>query len=623
MAPDRSPRSSNLSIRYKYSPLEGPSFEVVDFNHVNNVPVPSRSVKRDNINFEPKPKSHEIISTSELISAIGQLWNHASRPFAFIHPKKNSSHYSIDLKEANAYCYSVGERNNCSTSGGTCMLDGHYPFTHLSPTGITNLNFAQLSRKKKFVQSHGHSLFWRHMQGNPNMFGELWKDNGSDVVGVLYDWRKLHKLSSQTSPRGFEHQLDCSANDLTQVKEIFEISDDHNEVAEKMKSSLVQREIPVTRTSNATSLCSDYFLESGHVTKTSTDLSSNSACVLQTDYCIENVVLGSHVCGVHDRIEKLDKKIDISISNEPTFESSNPPYRKQLHSVAKKEHAFAGALAGVFVCLFLHPMDTVKTVIQSCRADGKSMSFIGRSIIMERGVRGLYRGIGSNITSSAPISSVYTFTYESVKAALLPLLSNEYQSLAHCGAGGCASIATSFIFTPSERIKQQMQIGSHYQSCWNAFMGIIRSGGVPSLFAGWGAVLCRNIPHSVIKFYTYESLKAVLLSTENSNSNAQPSTLQTLICGGLAGSTAALFTTPFDVVKTRLQTQIPGRAIQYAGVVDTLMKIRRHEGLKGLYRGLIPRLVIYISQGSIFFASYESFKKIFSSDFPEFRAKII
>ncbi|KAL2481840.1 Mitochondrial substrate carrier family protein [Abeliophyllum distichum] len=70
----------------------------------------------------------------------------------------------------------------------------------------------------------------------------------------------------------------------------------------------------------------------------------------------------------------------------------------------------------------------------------------------------------SNIASSAPISAVYTFTYESVKSTLIPFFPKEYQSLAHCLAGGCASIATSFIISPSERIKQQMQVGSHYRA---------------------------------------------------------------------------------------------------------------------------------------------------------------
>lgn len=33
----------------------------------------------------------------------------------------------------------------------------------------------------------------------------------------------------------------------------------------------------------------------------------------------------------------------------------------------------------------------------------------------------------------------------------------------------------------------------------NAMVGIIRKGGLSSLYAGWGAVLCRNVPHSIIK----------------------------------------------------------------------------------------------------------------------------
>lgn len=57
-----------------------------------------------------------------------------------------------------------------------------------------------------------------------------------------------------------------------------------------------------------------------------------------------------------------------------------------------------------------------------------------------------------------------------------------------------------------------------------------------------------------------------------------------LVCGGVAGSTAALFTTPFDVVKTRLQTQIPGSLSPYKSVIQALYEIGKKEGLQGLYR---------------------------------------
>ncbi|KAI5409838.1 hypothetical protein KIW84_055337 [Lathyrus oleraceus] len=42
-----------------------------------------------------------------------------------------------------------------------------------------------------------------------------------------------------------------------------------------------------------------------------------------------------------------------------------------------------------------------------------------------------------------------------------------------------------------------------------ALIGIIRNDDLSSLYAGWKALLCRDIPHSVIKFYMYERLKQV------------------------------------------------------------------------------------------------------------------
>eukprot|EP01018_Ginkgo_biloba_P034421 Gb_14414 [translate_table: standard] len=298
------------------------------------------------------------------------------------------------------------------------------------------------------------------------------------------------------------------------------------------------------------------------------------------------------------------------VKSEETWRTDNSSQNATCRSPSPKmgNNALAGALAGAFVSLWLHPVDTVKTVIQAHSAGHRSVVHSFGSIVSERGIAGLYRGIGSNLASSAPISAIYTFTYESVKAALLPHLAKEYHAFAHCTAGGCASIATSFIFTPSECIKQQMQVGSQYLSSWKALTGILDKGGFPLLYAGWGAVLCRNVPQSVIKFYTYEGLKHLALRKHSTETRL--STLQTLAFGGLAGSTAALFTTPFDVIKTRLQTQIPGSPTYYDGVFHALQQIARQEGLGGLYRGLLPRLVIYVSQGALFFASYEFFKHV-------------
>lgn len=586
-------RSSKPSIKYTGSLVDGASFELADFTDKDCSPSSCDNSRK--IGRKSESGSSEILSTPELVSKVGQIWDCASHPLAFLQPRTKVRHNNDDFTEANVLFHSVGRGDIRSSlpseSECQCVEVNSTTVGHVSLLAREDLHFLEVSSKISTFGPQSWNFLSSLLRDSSNC-----KENLPTALEISYKLRENCRWMSKLSDTEPKEQLDYTL--VESQKTDNERTGDNNLRCTNNLASTLSTE------------CPDHNHQRTDVT----------CDVLRTP--ISRNREDSHVS---DDCQLKDEDVNLSASERRqtdeaflTIESENevlpPTHSKSNYGVAKQEHAFAGALAGLSVSLCLHPVDTVKTVIQTCPANQSSINYIGRSIISERGVTGLYRGIASNIASSAPISAVYAFTYESVKGLLLPLLPVEYQSLAHCTAGGCASIATSFIFTPSERIKQQMQVSSHYQNCWKAIVGIMRTGGLSSLYAGWGAVLSRNVPHSIIKFYMYENLKKLTSSSQETNTH--PNTSQTLICGGLAGSTAAIFTTPFDVVKTRLQTQIPGSIRQYDGVLNTLISIGKHEGLKGLYRGLIPRLFMYLSQGAIFFGSYESFKRLFSLEVP-------
>ncbi|KAJ2809367.1 mitochondrial aspartate-glutamate transporter agc1 [Coemansia guatemalensis] len=61
--------------------------------------------------------------------------------------------------------------------------------------------------------------------------------------------------------------------------------------------------------------------------------------------------------------------------------------------------------------------------------------------------------------------------------------------------------------------------------------------------------------------------------------------------GAIAGVTGVSIIFPLDMVKTRLQNQKPVNGkLPYSGGLDCFRKIVRGEGVRGLYRGLVPNL---------------------------------
>ncbi|EPY73163.1 mitochondrial folate transporter/carrier [Camelus ferus] len=84
-----------------------------------------------------------------------------------------------------------------------------------------------------------------------------------------------------------------------------------------------------------------------------------------------------------------------------------------------------------------------------------------------------------------------------------------------------------------------------------------------------------------------------------------------LISAAEAGAMTLCITNPLWVTKTRLMLQYDGvvnaSQRQYKGMFDTLVKIYKYEGVRGLYKGFVPGL-FGTSHGALQFMAYELLK---------------
>ena len=104
------------------------------------------------------------------------------------------------------------------------------------------------------------------------------------------------------------------------------------------------------------------------------------------------------------------------------------------------------------------------------------------------------------------------------------------------------------------------------------------------------------------QFAAYEFTKSCLVSDTDAYDP-----VANLMAGGCAGGCAASFTTPLDVVKTRLQTQ-GATQHKYSGAIDAIRSIAEAEGVVAFTRGMGPRVLFHVPSMAICWTTYESSK---------------
>ena len=245
----------------------------------------------------------------------------------------------------------------------------------------------------------------------------------------------------------------------------------------------------------------------------------------------------------------------------------------------------AGAAAGAVCDLALHPIDTIKTRMQSSKRTPHSI------------FRGIYNGVGAVALSSAPASGLFFYTYDSLKASsYIPAT-----SLGYAAAAGVADTIACFVRVPFEVIKQRSQAISGDSSSWGITRNLIKREGPSALFNGFGATVLRDVPFSFIQFPIYEALKSYY---RKSYDGVEASPFVASLFGSLSGGIAAAITCPLDVVKTRLML---GKA---QGIFSCLCDVWREEGLKGWMKGVGPRVAFISAGGWVWFGTFEKVKEL-------------
>jgi solute carrier family 25 protein 39/40 len=168
------------------------------------------------------------------------------------------------------------------------------------------------------------------------------------------------------------------------------------------------------------------------------------------------------------------------------------------------------------------------------------------------------------------------------------------------------------------------------------FRNLVRTHGFSSLYVGLAPTLWRDVPFSAVywmllerfrnELYKFESLGEWGGSHYEKQGEKIPPGVEALhafISGAAAGSIAAALTTPFDVVKTRRQmvTQVKdyntGSAVGYGrvslGLLGHMQQIVEKEGLVGLWKGNITRMVKVAPACAIMISCYEFGKRAFGS----------
>ncbi|KAM7275031.1 hypothetical protein ACFE04_016897 [Oxalis oulophora] len=291
-----------------------------------------------------------------------------------------------------------------------------------------------------------------------------------------------------------------------------------------------------------------------------------------------------------------------------------PVYVKEL---------IAGGVAGGFAKSLVAPLERVKILFQTRRAEFHSAGLFGsfKKIAKNEGITGFYRGNGASVVRIVPYAALHYMAYEEYRRWIIQSFPHFDRGpvldlVAGSFAGGTAvlftypldlvrtKLAYQVVSSPKLKVQGLVKGEQVYKGILDCFSKTHKEAGVRGLYRGAAPSLFGIFPYAGLKFYFYEEMKRHVPEEQKKNIMVK------LICGSVAGLLGQTFTYPLDVVRRQMQVQrfaMSNRA-EVKGTMDTMISIVQKHGWKHLFSGLSLNYLKVVPSVAVGFTVYDTMK---------------
>lgn len=327
--------------------------------------------------------------------------------------------------------------------------------------------------------------------------------------------------------------------------------------------------------------------------------------------------------------EHLGKIIDIvvthTLSVPPLQRTTSEKWMETLTSDTMK-HLIAGGVAGAVSRTVVSPMERIKILFQVQGPDMPAYTGVWSTLVKmwkDEGFKGFMRGNGTNVIRMIPYSASQFASYEQFKAILMEDNKVELSTPRRLLSGALAGTVSVACTYPLDLVRTRLSIQSvmslkspnsvpakRLPGIMSTMRVIYRTeGGIYGLYRGLWPTTLGVAPYVALNFQCYEVLRDYMIPEEHSQGN-----IRKLFCGALAGSIAQTIIYPLDVLRRRFQVAgLKSMDYKYNGTWHALKTMAQKEGIKSLYKGLLPNYLKVAPAMGVTFYSYELCKDIMSA----------